>query len=611
MGLEKFHFYLLRLKNSSLPELIYRSKQFFFIKKLKNQYSSKKYLLVIPNFDFKIIENLQLPIIYGKADEGLVKKMLSGNLFTFNAELDTIRSFENKWRSTYFSDIKTNHQDPDLRSVWEPARLQHIAILINYIIQNENSELFDRVLLFAKNSVLQWIRENPFLYGPHYISAMECGLRIPLFFYCLKVLNNLTASEFQLIIDTLYRHAWWVSNRLSLYSSRGNHTVAEASGLIFAGAVFKNTLEGRKWLAKGHALLKQELDHQILKDAGPAEQSLNYHRFVLDLYWLAIDFLKKNNLYDIDEFEERLIKAEQFITEFKDSHGWLASIGDSDDGRAIAPGIRPCRTHLNYKKPEVQTFYKSGYTIFNDKKVVLTFDHGPLGMAPLYNHGHADALSITLSVNGKKMLIDPGTYKYNGEPEFRKYFKSTRAHNTITVDRQDQAIQETGFIWSHAYNAELIRKENLNGVWLIEARHDGYRRYKKPVEHIRSLFIFDGTAILIKDKFCGVGTHEFELNFHLHPDVKVSKSRDNWWNIHNDAAEIYVAIFDQKNFRVVKGERGPILGWFSHSYGLKCETSVLNISITGSPEESTFTTVIGIDRPFDLQDITARLDEIE
>jgi hypothetical protein len=481
--------------------LVYRTKHFFFIKKLKIQHSKKKNLAVVPRIDFKNIKDLQLPTIRGVASEILVKKILNGKLFTFNAEIEAIGKFENRWHNTYFSDIKTTDQDPDIRSVWEPARLQHIAILINYIVQNENPEISDSVLKFTKNNVLKWINENPFLYGPHYISAMECGLRIPLLFYCLKVLDNLADSEFQLILDTLYRHAWWISNRLSLYSSRGNHTVAEANGLIFGGAVFRYTAEGRQWLAKGYELLKKELDHQIVKDGGPAEQSLNYHRLVLDLYWLAIDFLKKNNLHDCSEFEERLIKAEHFIAAFEDTHGGLLSIGDSDDGHAIAPGICPCRTHPNNKKRKIQTFSKSGYTIVNDKNIVLTFDHGPLGMAPLCNHGHADALSITLSVDGQKILVDPGTYRYNGEPKFRKYFKGTRAHNTITVDGQDQAIQETGFIWSHAYNAELMRKENLNGVWLIQAKHDGYLRYKKPVQHIRSIFIFDGTTIIVKDKF--------------------------------------------------------------------------------------------------------------
>jgi hypothetical protein len=72
-----------------------------------------------------------------------------------------------------------------------------------------------------------------------------------------------------------------------------------------------------------------------------------------------------------------------------------------------------------------------------------------------------------------------------------------------------------------------------------------------------------------------------------------------------------MTLLDQKDFRVIKGEKSPMSGWFSPSYGFKCETSVLSISITGTPEESTLTTGIGIDRPFDLRDITARLNEIE
>jgi hypothetical protein len=611
MELPKFYFYLLRLQNSSLFELIYRTKHFFFVKKLKIKYSKKNDPTVVPRIEFKNIKDLRLPTFHGETSEELIINILNGKMFAFNAESGAIRRYENRWRKHYFSDVKSTEQDPDLRSVWESGRLQHIAILINYIIRNKNPEFFESVLDFAKKNVLKWIKENPFLHGPHYISAMECGLRIPLLFYCLKVLSNLDAGELQLILDTLYRHAWLISNRLSLYSSCGNHTIAEATGLIFGGAIFSETTEGRQWLAKGYELLKKELNHQIEKDGGPAEQSFNYHRFVLDLYRLAIDFLRKNSFFDCEEFEERLIKAENFIAAFKDARGGLPSIGDSDDGHAIAPGISPYRNHPNNRKQKIQTFLKSGYTIVNDKKFVLTFDHGPLGMAPLYNHGHADALSITLSVDGQKILVDPGTYRYNGEPEFRKYFKGTRAHNTITVDGQDQAIQETGFIWSRAYDAELIRKENLNGVWLIQAKHNGYSRYKKPVLHRRSLFIFDETTMIIKDEFYGVGTHKFELNFHLHPDMKVSKYHENWWNIYNNTAEIYMTIFDHEDFQVIKGERDPILGWFSYSYGLKCETSVLNISITATPEESTFTTGIGVGRPFDLQDITSRLDEIE
>ncbi len=606
MELEKFHFYLLRLRNSSLPELVHRTKHFFLIKKLKIRHPKKENLTVVPRIDLKHIKGLQLPKICGQANKSLVKKILNGKLFTLNTELEAIRKYESRWQHTFFSDIKTTDRDPDLRSVWEPARLQHIAILIRYISQNQSSELNDSVLQFAKKNVLKWIRENLFLSGPHYISAMECGLRIPLLLYCLKVLDNLTTSEFQLILDTLYRHAWWIFKRLSLYSSRGNHTVAEANGLIFGGAVFKSTAEGRQWLAKGHELLKKELDYQIRKDGGPAEQSLNYHRLVLDLYWRAIDFLKKNALHDCDEFKGRLIKAEHFLTAFKDASGRLPSIGDSDDGHAIAPGICACQTHSDDNNWKIKTFSESGYTIFNDKNVVLTFDHGPLGMAPLYNHGHADALSITLSVDGHKILVDPGTYRYNGEPEFRKYFKGTRAHNTISIDNQDQSIQENGFIWSHPYHADLLGFSEHNGRFIINAEHDGYRHLGKPVWHRRDILISDDYCFLIKDSFKGKGIHDFEINFHLHPDADLNK-HGNWWQINNQGSRVYMRLIGDGGFSIICGSKNPIHGWFSPQYGTKLKNNVMSCRKNGFPHKIYFLTAICARDKIDMNSIQDKL----
>lgn len=598
----KFYFYLMRFRNASLAELVYRIKHFFFIKKLKIAHSKKKNLIVVPRINRRNIVDLQLPAIRGETNERLVKKILNGKLFTLNAELDAIMKFENRWRNAFFSKIKTTDQDPDLRSVWEPARLQHIAILLNYIFQNENPELLECVLQFSKKNILKWIDENTFLYGPHYISAMECGLRIPLLLYCLKFLDNLNDGEFQIILDTLYRHAWWISNRLSLYSSRGNHTIVEASGLIFGGAAFRYTVEGRTWLAKGYTLLNKELGHQILKDGGPVEQSLNYHRFILDLYWFTIDFLKKNNFYDCDGFEKRLIKAEHFITAFKDARGRLPSIGDSDAGHIIAPGIYPCRVHPSSKNRKIQTFTQSGYTIYNDNKVILTFDHGPLGMAPLYNHGHADALSVTLAMEGKPVLVDPGTYRYNGAPQWRRYFKGTRAHNTITIDGCDQSIQETGFIWSYPYNTKLLGIKKNDEQFLINAEHDGYTRLKKPVWHRRDILFFDEFCLLIKDSFKGKGLHEFEINFHLHPEASLTKQND-WWQIKNDGACVYLRLIDNGDFSIIRGLRDPIHGWYSPCYGIKRECNVMSCRKKGSPNEISFVSAICTKALIDMKEI--------
>ena len=238
---------------------------------------------------------------------------------------------------------KLETTESDIRMVWEPARLQQAVLLLVFAQKNPKFPGWKQAKQAAKSIILSWLKTNTFARGVHYKSAMECALRIPVFFTALKQIEDLNPDQYDLILEAIYLHGRFVSKHLSLYSSLGNHTITEAVGLIFAGATFKSTREGRHWIETGLRLLTDELPHQILDDGGPAEQSLNYHRFVLDLYWLAMDFIHKNNLGNVLQWKPRLSAGEFFLSAFQDGRGCFPSIGDSDDGFAIAPGISPLR----------------------------------------------------------------------------------------------------------------------------------------------------------------------------------------------------------------------------------------------------------------------------
>jgi len=380
--------------------------------------------------------------------------------------------------------------------------------------------------------------------------------------------------------------------------------------------------------------LRREVTHQILEDGGPAEQSLNYHRLVLDLYWLTLDFLEKNTGFDCAEIKRRLLLGEAFLHAFKDYFGSLPSIGDNDDSCAVAPRLHPknrngfhddpvtfapplactgaedrnlqesdfalnrpllrrARTHKTSPgKVNYRTFPITGYTLIKGRNgFALSFDHGPLGMAPLFCHGHADALSLILTKSGVPMLVDPGTYRYNTAHEFRAYFRSTRAHNTVTIDNLDQAFQETEFAWSRPFEIGPVSHSREGGDIWVEAEHNGYSRLAEPVWHKRTVFFFDRGIIVIKDSFRGTGFHTFELNYHLHPDVLLREHK-NWWYITNGRQAIFMKLLNGESLSHIKGQMNPILGWYSPSYGSKEKSGVLQIIKSGTSAAVQFVTAI-------------------
>lgn len=564
-----------RWARASSRELLYRAKRYLVTGLLK--LTPVRPVPPLQQLDPAKIRELEPPAFTINPESSLVTQILNGKTFSLNG------------------DGSNEGPDHDIRILWEPERLQHLTYLLASASEWHAAASPSAIRQSAVSQAIDWIESNPFPHGPSYASAMECGLRIPVFFYCLKAADDsdLSSPAAQMLLKTIYLHAWWIEKHLSLFSSLGNHTICECVGLVFAGAIFGDTKAGARWFSRAIQILRQELYHQILDDGGPAEQSMGYHRFVLDLYWLTVDFLEKNGLADCGDFMARLRLGESFIEAFEGPDGSLPAIGDRDDGCAAAPRVHPRRERVEECGEKThRLFSHSGYTVINSSSGLrFTFDHGPLGMAPLYNHGHADALSVTLSVNGRDFLVDPGTYRYNGAPLWRSYFKSTRAHNTVTIDGEDQAVQETGFIWSKPYRSDLLATGETERGLYLEAVHTGYLRLSPPVRHKRSILFSRRSTFIIQDTFEGHGAHVFDLNYHFHPDVTLTRF-DRWWVARNAESLVLIGFAEDRDLKLLRGLKVPPMGWYSPNYGVKVESSVLSCRRKSEAQAVEFLTVI-------------------
>jgi hypothetical protein len=438
-----------------------------------------------------------------------------------------------------------------------------------------------RAANLVETQFLSWVRANPFLTGIHYISAMECGLRILAVCHALDLVRaRLEAADqvWPALLDLVWNHAELIRKRLSIHSSAGNHTVAEAAGLLYAGILFPEVRPASIWHSLGLSLLEQEASHQILSDGGGAEQGFWYLRFISDLYGLVDALLRHSGQSVPIAIGEAFQRSRSFLGAFSRNFVETPQIGDGDDGYALSPSLT-FPQKLEASSCPVTTFDAAGYSIIRDDSndVRIIFDHGPLGMAPCYAHGHADALSIILSVGGQEVLIDPGTFTYTGDQQWRTYFRGTRAHNTVVVDSLDQAVQETAFMWSQPYHAELMRREETsNGTIVLLARHDGYKK-RAGVMHWRAVLYMPPLSWLIWDRLLGVGSHHLELNWHIGIEPALES---DMYVLRGSEHSFYMSV-DGGVGSLHRGETTPIKGWWSRHYGIKEPLTTLQVQYTG------------------------------
>jgi hypothetical protein len=176
---------------------------------------------------------------------------------------------------------------------------------------------------------------------------------------------------------------------------------------------------------------------------------------------------------------------------------------------------------------------------------------------------------------GVDILADPGTYCYHGEPEWRSYFRSTIAHNTVELDGQSQSSDGGPFLWLRHANAREIDVRDDGAVAEWTAEHDGYLSLDRPARHRRTVQLDRAARSLdIVDQIDGSG-HDVRLAFHLGPDVQAELDGNQAvlrWPGATTAGAAQLKLPGQLRWTLHRGETDPILGWYSGGLGRRVPT---------------------------------------
>ena len=487
------------------------------------------------------------------------------------------------WPRRFFSaiPIHAGNSSGDIRIAWEPSRLQHL-VLLALLAQKAEPAVRDRAVAACEVQLVSWVEANPFLTGIHYISPTECALRLLAVCHAMDLVRPwLRNSEriWPAVLVLISGHAELIRKRLSLRLSTPHATLAAAAALIYAGSLFPEMEMADRWLAFGHYLLEEETPRHISHDGGNQEQGLGYLQFSTDLYGLVLALLDHRHQPVPEKIRQVFDRSRVFLGEFRNlGDGTLPPIGDGDHETALSPCLRFPNPGKE-PSPGLTSFHLSGYSIIRGRQLERAiFDHGALGLAPHYAHGHADALSLLLHVGFRDVLIDPGTYTYTGHEQWRSYFRGTRAHNTVTIDGLDQAVQDGPFAWSLPFETHLVYKdETPEGKITVIARHYGYKD-RLGVTHLRGVSYEPPGTWVIWDWLTGTGVHHLELNWHLGcRPIPV----DGGYHLEGFNQPLLLTI-EGGTSTLCEGSVQPVGGWASKRYGSKEPITTLRVEHTGT-----------------------------
>jgi Heparinase II/III-like protein/Heparinase II/III N-terminus len=520
----------------------------------------------------------------------------------------------------------------DKKIVWELNRHQYFATLGQAYWLTGDERYAET---FAAH-INQWMDRNPPKLGVNWASSLEVAFRSISWLWALHYFKEsaaLTPQTFLGVYKFLYLNARHLETYLSTYFSPNTHLTGEALGLFYLGTLLPEFKESARWKDTGLQILTAQLARHVQSDGVYFEHASYYHRYTTDFYLHLLMLLNANAEVlpsDLDEKLGLLLDHLMYITR---PDGTTPLFGDDDGGRLFRLDYRPANDfratlstgaallkRSDYKfvsggaaeetlwllghpgladldcveaqEPARQSiaFAAGGYYIMRDgwaaRSNYLLFDCGPHGTDNC-GHAHADALSFELAANGHTLLVDPGTYTYTGSREMRDWFRSSAAHNTLTLDEESSSVSAGPFSWEAIARSACSSWITQTRFDYVVASHDGFRRLPHPAVQTRAILFLKNNYWVLRDRIESLGDHELKAWFHFDSRVAALRGTDNTIRVINDnghPATLEIAAFARNG--AWREERG----WVSHCYGEKEEAPVFAFSVLakGSDELVTF-----------------------
>lgn len=523
---------------------------------------------------------------------------------------------------TYFKDVQYGRiHNVDIKIPWELSRFQHLPTL-GKAYWFSNDEKYAREFV---DEINDWIDSNPAQYGVNWACTMDVAIRVVnwIWGFCFFK-DSIEVSDKFLIkfLRSLYVHGKFIERNLerNLLGINSNHYLSDLVGLVYLGVMFPEFKEAKKWQDLGIKELVAELEKQVYSDGVDYEASISYHRLVTELFLSTALLSLKNNITLPDSYMTRLEKMIEFVMHYTKPDGTAPQIGDNDDGR-----LHILANYCNWNTADHRYLLSIGAVLFNrpdfkgtsggfheeafwllgeegsrifnelpDEKsttpsvayrdggfyimrtdsLYMIVDCIPADAKAPSGHRHNSRLSFDLFAYDKSFIVDPGAYLYTADKDMRNLFRSTAYHNTVAVDDTEQNRFDQNELFSMGQDAvtKVNRWQVTTEHDILDVGHNGYRRLKKPIIHVRHIFFnkIDGYWVM-KDVLSGDHSHKFDLYIHFAPlEVELDNEFPLVVRTKTQGANLAIIPLETNGVSVE-----VLKGWVSYQYGVKVKAPVV------------------------------------
>ena len=520
--------------------------------------------------------------------------------------------------------------DPDIagdcKFTWELNRHQYFVTLGQaYVLTGD-----DRYAACIMDHLQSWMNDNPPQMGINWASSLELALRSISWVWALSLIRDascLTGALYLRALKFLYLQARHVEHYLSTYFSPNTHLTGEALGLLYVGTAFPAFTLAQRWRDLAVRILTEQLERQLFPDGVYFEQSTYYHRYTTDFYLHAQLLASHTGIH------AKLGLLLDHLLHITRPNGTSPFIGDDDGGRLVMLGARSSNDFrdtlaigavvmrrgdcayvagnsvdellwllgscgldtydgLTPTAPDVtsRAFRESGYFVMReswdgsaDWALMRCGPHAPRSAA----HAHADALSVEFAIGGQPMLVDSGTYVYTASRAERDHFRSSAAHNTLTLDGRSSAEPAvSAFKWASVPSSHATAWVNHEIIDFFAGEHDGFCRLESPAMHSRAVFFLKGEYWVVCDRVRAHDSHHLALYWHWAPGVELSKDASDSVTAHCSGMhgpDVSARFFTRA------GDVACKRSWTSTAYGTRAPSQVTVVRLDGSETEEILT----------------------